>query len=531
MKSAPHILVIDDENYICESCDRIFSNAGYKVDTNISATKGFRQALTNPYDAIILDLNLIESDGIKLLYGIRKRKPDVPVVIITGYPSEDTRQMSSTLGVTDYITKPFGPSEILEPVKRMVYGTDDTATVESKDLAEEEISERIYHYFLSSWFYELSNGLIRIGGYLPDLANNYIKSIKLPEPGNNVYRGLPLAEVALSNETRKIIPSPVSGTVTVVNGQLREHFYNLERNIHTKSWIAVVEPFQLEQDLQAGETRSILVFAKSNIEENEFFMRFKKKGYFTRISSNIEEVYQILDEDNIQVLLLDARKFGSSGPEYVNKINQKYPEVKIIVFNEPNMNSERQYRKGNIFYYGVDPISNNEMVDLLHCVFKDEQTVNLVNPKVSRFLPDAVGKIAITNRHGMKVTLFACDGILQHRQGIGYLITKELMDMELPVWVHHTRSPKSAREIAENQTIAKEKETSDRIIILQAKEMGLIPGSVIKNMAEYQNDSSEINALINICIQPGYGKAGNVEFDTNTILALKEMIINEMISE
>ena len=107
MKTSPYILVIDDENHICESCDRIFSNAGYKVDTNINGTNGFRQALTNPYDAIILDLNLVESDGMKLLYGIRRRKPDVPVVIITGYPSEDSRRMSTTLGVVDYITKPF----------------------------------------------------------------------------------------------------------------------------------------------------------------------------------------------------------------------------------------------------------------------------------------------------------------------------------------------------------------------------------------------------------------------------------------
>ena len=54
MKTTPYLLVIDDENHICESCDRIFSQAGYKVDTNISASRGFRQALTNPYDAIIL---------------------------------------------------------------------------------------------------------------------------------------------------------------------------------------------------------------------------------------------------------------------------------------------------------------------------------------------------------------------------------------------------------------------------------------------------------------------------------------------
>ena len=253
MKTAPHILVIDDENHICESCDRIFTNAGYEVDTNINATSGFRQALTNPYDAIILDLNLVEADGMKLLYGIRKRKPDVPVVIITGYPSEDTRRTSTTLGVTDYIEKPFEPSQILEPVQRIISGERGYLDKE-KTLTGEEISVHNYHFYRSSWFYQLAHGLVRVGGYLPNLSNCCIKSIKLPELESVIYRGLPLAEVTLSNGSKQIIPSPVNGKVTVINNQMRDHFYNLERNIHTKNWIAVVEPYQLEQDLKSCDS-------------------------------------------------------------------------------------------------------------------------------------------------------------------------------------------------------------------------------------------------------------------------------------
>jgi len=118
MNHKPYILVIDDEKHICDCCERIFSNAGYRVDTDMSGINGFRQALKNPYDAIVLDLKLKESDGMQLLYEIRKKKPDVPAVIITGYPSEETKQKSTTLGVTNYITKPFELTVLLSLVKR-----------------------------------------------------------------------------------------------------------------------------------------------------------------------------------------------------------------------------------------------------------------------------------------------------------------------------------------------------------------------------------------------------------------------------
>ena len=514
MKTSPYILVIDDENHICESCDRIFSNAGYKVDTNINGTNGFRQALTNPYDAIILDLNLVESDGMKLLYGIRRRKPDVPVVIITGYPSEESRRMSTTLGVTDYITKPFEPAELLEPVQRVI----------SRE------SESKYHFYLSSWFYQLENGSIRVGGYLPDLANNFIKSIRLPKVGSMIYRGLPLAEVTLSNGTKQIIPSSICGKVTMINKQLRDHFYNLEKNIHRKSWIAVVEPNHLEQDLKASKARSVLVFADKSSEENEFFKKFEQKGYITKIADNIDNTLKILSDGEIQVVVMDAGRFGDSGPAHVKRLNQEFPGIKIIVFNEPNLNFEKQYRENNIFYYGVNPISNNEMVDLLHCSFtEDNRKIVLKNPRISRFLPDTISRISITNRYGTKVTLFAYDEILQNNSGLGYLLTKELLDMSFPLEVHHSRFHKSIEEVTESQNIATEKEKNERIIILQTKDLDRIPGCISKDMQEYTNQNSSLNLLINIFIQPASGDARNVEFDANTTIALKEMIMTEMV--
>jgi len=530
MKTQPYILVIDDENYICESCNRIFSNAGYKVDTNINASNGFRQALMNPYDAIILDLNLVESDGMKLLYGIRKRKPDVPVVIITGYPSEDTRRMSTTLGVIDYITKPFEPADILDPVQKVLAGQSEMIPIEETGL-DELAGEPKYQFFLSSWFFQQENGMLRVGGYLTNSMNHMVRSIQLPKVGSHIHRGLPLAEVTLNNDAKHIIPSPVSGKVILVNNLLRDHFYNLEKNIHKKSWIAVVGPNNLENDLKTSETRNILILSDKSSDENEFFKKFIHNGYNTKITNNIDNVMRILSAGVFRAVVLDARNLGDTGPDYVRRINLEFPDVRIIVLNEPDLNFERMYRKHNIFYYGVNPISNNEIIEILHCAFTDDmRKTSLKNPRISRFLPNTISKISITNRYGAKVTILAYNEILQQNHGLGFLLSEELLSMAFPLEIDHARSAKLIEEATEIQHIADEKEKNDRVIVLQTKDLGLIPGSITKDIQEYTNQNASLNLLINISVQPLPDAKKAVEFDANTILALKDIILSEMIS-
>jgi len=64
---------------------------------------------------------------------------------------------------------------------------------------------------------------------------------------------------------------------------------------------------------------------------------------------------------------------------------------------------------------------------------------------------------------------------------------------------------------------------------LQTKDLDKIPGCISKDMQEYTNHNSSLNLLINIFIQPASGDARNVEFDANTTIALKEMIMTEMV--
>ena len=81
------LLVVDDEEVVCQACRRIFSRQGFQVETNTDARQGLVKATENDYAIILLDIKMPNMDGIQFLERLRQKKPDVPVLIITGYPS------------------------------------------------------------------------------------------------------------------------------------------------------------------------------------------------------------------------------------------------------------------------------------------------------------------------------------------------------------------------------------------------------------------------------------------------------------
>ncbi len=530
MNYQPSILVIDDEKYVCTSCDRLLSQAGYKVDTNINPEKGFNQALMNNYDALVLDLKLGEVDGIDLLNDIRGKKPDLPVVIITGYPTPESRQQSEKLGVSDYILKPFEPEEFLNSLKRATYKASVAMHKEVTPDEESKVETR-YRFTDSSWIEQVYFELVRVGGHLPNLMDATVKSIKLPKKGDMLYRGLPLAEVTLDNKTKRIISSPVTGEVTEVNTDLLDHPEIVEKNSNWENWIAVVRPCNLEQALAECDTRKVLFMSKDREKENAFTRQFKEMGYVTRMADSIEESVEILSNENISVLVMDGTSFPYDGPDYVKRINQVFTDTKIIVFNEPFSAIENNYRENKVFYYGVNPISKKEMADVLNCAFSREEKATAFKTGRLSFLPNSISKIRVTNRSSKKVSIFAFDDILQNNQGIGYLLIQELSRMSFPVAVSHTRTRRSLSDPAELQKINDEKEDSDRIIILQTKDKKNIQGTLEKEVQPYENSRGTGNRIITLSVQPATNGEKPALFDNYTTRALVEMMKKEITGE
>lgn len=106
------ILVVDDEEVVCQSVKKILTKKGYSVDNALSAAEAVKKIDTANYDLVITDLMMPKTSGIELLQIIREHYPELEVVMITGYASIESAVKATKLGATSYLPKPFTPDEL-----------------------------------------------------------------------------------------------------------------------------------------------------------------------------------------------------------------------------------------------------------------------------------------------------------------------------------------------------------------------------------------------------------------------------------
>ncbi|GAB4406535.1 MAG: hypothetical protein OHK0032_01570 [Thermodesulfovibrionales bacterium] len=108
------ILVVDDEPVVIKSCERILTPEGYSVDSALNGNEAIGKLGKDGYDLVITDLKMPDMDGIELIRWIRASKPETGVVVITGYPSQESIKEALSLRILDYLPKPFSPTLLLE---------------------------------------------------------------------------------------------------------------------------------------------------------------------------------------------------------------------------------------------------------------------------------------------------------------------------------------------------------------------------------------------------------------------------------
>ncbi|MFA6334487.1 MAG: response regulator transcription factor, partial [Bacteroidales bacterium] len=117
------ILVVDDEEDLCEILQFNLSNAGYLVDVAYSAEEAFGM-LKNNYDILLLDVMMGGISGFKLAELIRDEyKDSVPVIFITARDNVSDKLKGFNVGADDYIAKPFSIKEVVARVQAVLSRT------------------------------------------------------------------------------------------------------------------------------------------------------------------------------------------------------------------------------------------------------------------------------------------------------------------------------------------------------------------------------------------------------------------------
>ncbi|EOH93980.1 hypothetical protein UAW_02401 [Enterococcus haemoperoxidus ATCC BAA-382] len=110
------ILIIEDNRELALSVQKGLEREKFLVDLAFSGLEGEEKAYVNNYDAILLDLNLPDKDGLSILNFLRDSTIDTPIIIITARDEIEERAKGLDFGADDYLVKPF---ELLELVARI----------------------------------------------------------------------------------------------------------------------------------------------------------------------------------------------------------------------------------------------------------------------------------------------------------------------------------------------------------------------------------------------------------------------------
>jgi CheY-like chemotaxis protein len=207
---AARILCVDDEEVILDSLRKILVLDGYNVDTVETGQEALGLVQTHDYDFVFTDLKMPSMSGTEVAKAVKFMRPDVDVIIITGYATVESAVECMKHGAMDYIEKPFSEDELRTFARH--------ALIQRRDRMEKQLKPRIHvtgpgrsargfereftipgGVLISDghcWASLAEDGTARVG--LDDFASKLlgrIDSIDLPRVGQELKAGEPICTV------------------------------------------------------------------------------------------------------------------------------------------------------------------------------------------------------------------------------------------------------------------------------------------------------------------------------------------------
>ncbi|HML21221.1 MAG TPA: response regulator [Aggregatilinea sp.] len=166
------VLIIEDDAQIRRFLRTTLTSNGYRIEETATALDGINKAALRAPDVIILDLGLPDLDGLEVMRRLREWS-STPVIVVSAREQEHDKVEALDAGADDYLTKPFGTSELLARIRvalrhsARVQGSDDAVFEVGDlhvDLARRTVSVRGEDVHLTPLEYKLLTTLVRYAG-------------------------------------------------------------------------------------------------------------------------------------------------------------------------------------------------------------------------------------------------------------------------------------------------------------------------------------------------------------------------------
>lgn len=118
------VLLVDDEEELVGTLAERLSLRGYEVTYLLDGAEAVRRAAQEPFDVLVLDVMMPGMNGLEVLKEIKRTRPEMPVILLTGRGSEQDSQTGLELGAFDYIMKPVKIDRLIEIMLKAVGSND-----------------------------------------------------------------------------------------------------------------------------------------------------------------------------------------------------------------------------------------------------------------------------------------------------------------------------------------------------------------------------------------------------------------------
>ncbi len=112
MAPKPRVLVVDDEQVVRSSYNRVLSENGYSVNAVEDGPSALERLRRESFDLAFVDLRMPGMNGMEVVRSIRRSQPRTRVVVVTGYGTESSAREARDLGVFDFVAKPLAPEDL-----------------------------------------------------------------------------------------------------------------------------------------------------------------------------------------------------------------------------------------------------------------------------------------------------------------------------------------------------------------------------------------------------------------------------------
>ena len=293
------LLVIEDEPMVRESYIDMFSLLGYTVDTAENGKDGLAMIAQKSYDIVITDLNMPVMDGLETLKRIKKKKPKVEVIVMTGFATIENAIVAMKEGAFDYITKPVG----LDHVKIVLSRCVQHIRAQDENKALRDVNEKLRQVnelkdkFITITNHELRTPLAVIKGYFELIK----MSVESKDDGLDEY-------------------------FTIISGTINEMIDLVERMHNLSS----VDKSISQQSIQSFNLLDAIVSVG-----NEMKIFFQNRDIAFAVYSNKQHIRVKADKSNmhraLRELLQNALKFTDRGGNVAIRVKNTAHDKKVYI--------------------------------------------------------------------------------------------------------------------------------------------------------------------------------------------------------